>query len=59
MNTIHRIHHLITILAAGACALLAFAAAAPAAVAGTNDDARRKSPELLGGIPHSVGHQTT
>ena len=23
------------------------------------DDARRKSPELLGGIPHSVGHQTT
>ena len=36
MNTIHRIHHLISILAAGACALLAFAAAAPAAVAGTN-----------------------
>ena len=23
------------------------------------DDARRKSPELLGGIPHSVGRQTT
>jgi len=23
------------------------------------DDARRKSPELLGGIPHSAGHQTT
>ena len=36
MNTIHRIHHLISILAAGACALLAFAAAAPAAFAGTN-----------------------
>ena len=34
--TIHRIHHLISILAAGACALLAFAAAAPAAFAGTN-----------------------
>jgi len=25
----------------------------------TVDDARRKSPELLGGIPHSAGHQTT
>ena len=24
-----------------------------------HDDARRKSPELLGGIPHSVGRQTT
>ena len=30
MNTIHRIHPLIGILAAGACALLAFAAASPA-----------------------------
>jgi len=36
MNTMHRIYHLISILAAGACALLAFAAAAPAAFAGTN-----------------------
>jgi hypothetical protein len=36
MNTIDRIHHLISILAAGACALLALAAAAPAAFAGTN-----------------------
>ena len=33
MNTIDRIHHLISILAAGACALLAFAAAAPTALA--------------------------
>jgi hypothetical protein len=30
MNTTRRIHHLIGILAAGACALLAFAAASPA-----------------------------
>jgi hypothetical protein len=30
MNTTHRIHHLIGILAAAACALLAFAAASPA-----------------------------
>ena len=30
MNTTHRIRHLISILAAGACALLAFAATSPA-----------------------------
>ena len=30
MNTIHRVHHLIGILAACACALLVFAAASPA-----------------------------
>lgn len=30
MNTLHRMHRLIGILAAGACALLAFAAASPA-----------------------------
>ena len=36
MNTIDRIHHLISILAAGGCVLLAFAAAVPAAVAGTD-----------------------
>jgi hypothetical protein len=30
MNTTHRMHHMIGILAAAACALLAFAAASPA-----------------------------
>jgi hypothetical protein len=33
MNTIHRMHRLIGILAAGACALLVFAAASPALAA--------------------------
>ena len=36
MNTIHHIHLLISILAAGACALLVSAATVPAAVAGTD-----------------------
>jgi len=40
MNTIHRIHHLISILAAGACALLVSVAAVPPAVARTKSPRR-------------------
>jgi hypothetical protein len=38
---------------------LAASALRAAADPAGHDGARRKSPELLGGIPHSVGHQTT